>query len=317
MVKRYFLIIALIFSSIALIFPPLFTWGKGSIPYLLGVIMFGMGLTLEGSDFIRVWTNRISVILGVCAQYTIMPLLAWMLSWIFNLSEPVMIGMVLLGACPGGTASNVIVYLSRGNVALSVTMTLLSTLVAPLVTPSLVLLFVGEMIHVPFWNMVMTVFWIVVLPIIGGALIRHFFQTWIGPILHIFPQVSMMTIAFVIGVIMGLNQKTILQFPMLIILAVILHNVLGLSFGYLIGKIFSRDVKDQRAIAIEVGMQNSGLAVSLATTFFTAQSALPGALFSLWHNLSGIGLAKYWSDKKNNGFHVHQNGYRRKKEDDG
>lgn len=299
MIRKYFFLIAIVFSGVALIWPQIFIWGKPLIPYLLGVIMFGMGLTLKPSDFFHVWQNRVSVILGVCAQYTVMPLLAWALGSIFGLSEFLMIGMVLLGSCPGGTASNVIVYLAKGNVPLSVTMTLVSTLIAPLVTPSLILLFVGEIVEVPFWNMVMTVFWIVVFPIMGGILINHFFQSRIETVLHIFPSISMVTIAFVIAVIMGLNQKTVLHFPVLIILAVVLHNGLGLCLGYGIGYIFARDVKDCRAIAIEVGMQNSGLAVSLATTYFTAQSALPGALFSLWHNLSGIGLAKYWSGRNN------------------
>lgn len=298
MLRPYFLILALTLSTAALIYPPAFVWGKKWIPYLLGVIMFGMGLTLEASDFVNVWRNRGSVFLGVLSQYTIMPLLALILSLIFRLSEPILIGMVLLGACPGGTASNVIVYLSRGNVALSVTMTLVSTLIAPLVTPAIISLMVSRIVEIPFWDMVLSVFWIVVFPIIGGILIRRLFRKQITPITHMFPGISMITIAFVIAVIMGLNQKTIFEVPILIGWVVILHNLLGLCLGYGIGRLFCSDMKDRRAIAIEVGMQNSGLAVSLATTFFAGQSALPGALFSLWHNLSGIGLAKYWSEKQ-------------------
>lgn len=298
MCKRYFLPFALVLSAAALVFPAAFVWGKPWIPYFLGIIMFGMGLTLQPDDFIGVWRSRGSVLLGITAQYTVMPLLAWLISTVLNLPDDIVIGMVLLGACPGGTASNVMVYLAGGRVALSVTMTLMSTLLAPLVTPAIVSLIANRIVEVPFGDMMLSIFWIVFLPVVGGLVIRRLFGKTISGVLHLFPCISMITIAFVIAVIMGLNREVILNFPVLIILAVILHNSLGLLTGYGIGVLFRCDEGTKRAIAIEVGMQNSGLAVALASEFFSAASALPGALFSLWHNISGIGLARYWSSRK-------------------
>lgn len=302
LIERYFLQIVFILSGLALVYPPAFVWGKSSIPFLLGVIMFGMGLTLKLRDFVNIWHRRRSVIVGVLAQYTVMPLFALALSLCFSLSESFLIGMVLLGSCPGGTASNVMVYLARGNVALSVTMTLASTVLAPFLTPALVYIMVSKTVEVPFWNMVESIFWVIIFPLGSAIALTHVFHERIKPLVVLFPSISIVTIGFVIAVIIGLNQGNIVHFPLTILLAIILHNLLGLSTGYAIGKAFSCDIQDRRAIAIEVGMQNSGLAVSLATMFFTAPSALPGALFSLWHNISGITLAKYWSGKREASF---------------
>ena len=293
--RHYFLPLAVVCSILAMVFPQVFIWGKAWIPALLGVIMFGMGLTLTFQDFANVWKNKRSVLIGVAAQYTIMPLAAFLISRLLGFDNIVLIGMVLVGSCPGGTASNVMVYLAKGNVALSVTMTLLSTLLAPLFTPAIVSLSVHQIVEVPFFKMMLTVFWIVILPICGGLLIRMLMKEKIKPLLSFFPHLSMITIVFVIAVIMGLNKNTLIAFPLLIAAGVVLHNLFGLSLGYGIARLLKCSEEDRRAIAIEVGMQNSGLAVTLATQFFTSQSALPGALFSLWHNISGSTLARIWA----------------------
>ncbi|MED5464514.1 MAG: bile acid:sodium symporter family protein [Myxococcota bacterium] len=294
MLERYFLAIAIAFSIAALGYPEPFAASKGAIPYLLGVIMFGMGLTLEWRDFLQVWRLRRLVVLGLVAQFTVMPLVALALGHLFGVPNDILVGLIIVGACPGGTASNVIAYLAKANVALSVTMTLASTALAPFVTPLLIHTLAGELVEVPFLAMVQSVFWIVVFPLVDGLLIRQLFQKRLTPLLKVFPSVSIVAISVVIAIVMALNQATILHFPLLIGLAVILHNVTGLAAGYGLGWLLRCDERDRRTLAIEVGMQNSGLGASLATSFFSPLAALPSALFSLWHNLSGIALAQRW-----------------------
>ncbi len=257
--------------------------------------MFGMGLTLEWKDFLEVWRQKRIVGAGVAAQYCIMPLLALGLGALLGLEQEVLIGVVIVGACPGGTASNVITYLAKGNVALSVTITLVSTALAPLLTPLIIFHGVGESVDIPLIGMMKSVFWIVLFPIVDGLLLRRLFKTKLDPLLKIFPSISIATISVVIAIIMALNQERILDFPVLIATVVILHNSLGLLTGYGVGILLGSNEIDRRTLAIEIGMQNSGLGASLATSFFTPLAALPSALFSLWHNLSGIGLAQIWT----------------------
>ena len=298
MEKRLFLPTALIISALDLFMPSWFTWAKPSIVWLLGVIMFGMGLTLEVDDFKKVWANRRLVLTGVAVQYTVMPLLAIGIGLVLGLPQELIVGMVIVGACPGGTASNVIVYLAGANIALSVCMTLASTIVSPILTPLWVTTLVSETVDVNFWAMMKSVFWIVIFPLFDGIVLRKFLVGRVDPLLRIFPVVSMLAISFVIGIIVALNQTMLLTFPWLVMLAVILHNLSGLTCGYVVAGFLNCSEQDRRTLAIEVGMQNSGLGVSLATTFFSGATALPGAIFSLWHNLSGIGLAGYWSGSK-------------------
>jgi BASS family bile acid:Na+ symporter len=177
-------------------------------------------------------------------------------------------------------------------------MTFVSTLLAPLLTPFAMQVYIGRKVEIDFLGMFFSLCLIVIVPVLSGLLIRRFFRERLSGVLNAFPSISILTIAFVIAVVMALNSKNVMQFPVLIILAVMLHNLGGFSAGYAIGRIFSKNKKDCRTVAIEVGMQNSGLAVALASKFFCAKAALPGALFSLWHNLSGIALAKYWALKE-------------------
>jgi BASS family bile acid:Na+ symporter len=294
MERNLFLPTALLMSVGALAAPSLFTWAKPSIVWLLGVIMFGMGLTLEVDDFKKVWQHRRLVWAGVALQYTLMPLLAIGFGTALGLPDEMIVGLVLVGACPGGTASNVIVYLAGANIALSVCMTLASTVLAPFLTPLWVHALASQTVDVNMWAMMKSVFWIVIFPVFDGIVLRRFLVGRIDSVLRIFPMISMVAISFVIGIIVALNQAMLLTFPWLVMLAVILHNLSGLACGYIAAGFLRCSEKDRRTLAIEVGMQNSGLGVSLATTFFSAATALPGAIFSLWHNLSGIALAGYW-----------------------
>ncbi len=292
--ERNFILIAVVMSAVALVYPPTFTWVKPHIPLGLGVIMFGMGLTLEFGDFVEILRKWPLVGLGMVLQYAIMPVLAVIISRVLGLPPDITIGMIVVGACPGGTASNVIAYLSKANVPLSVTITLASTCIAPVLTPAIIYLLLERQVEIDFWSMVTSVFWIVVFPLIDGLILRRLFRRWLEPFLRWFPSLSIIVIALLIACIIGLNQATLLGLPLLALLAVVLHNSLGLAAGYGLARLVHCNKRDARTLAIEVGMQNSGLGVALAVKHFGVATALPGALFSLWHNISGVTLARRW-----------------------
>jgi len=293
-IEKHFIIIAVVLSAVAMVHPPSFTWIKPHIPLGLGFIMFGMGLTLDFEDFRDILRKWPLVGLGMFMQYAVMPALAVGISFVLGLPPEAVVGMVVVGACPGGTASNVIAYLAKANVPLSVTMTLASTCLAPIFTPAIIYLVLEKQVEIDFWSMVQSVFWIVVFPLVDGLILRRIFRKRLEPFLRYFPSLSIMVIALLIACIIGLNQKTLLAFPVLVFIAVVLHNGLGLAAGYGVARLARCSRKDARTIAIEVGMQNSGLGVALAVKHFGVASALPGALFSLWHNLTGVSLARRW-----------------------
>ncbi|MUM76822.1 bile acid:sodium symporter [Pseudodesulfovibrio sp. F-1] len=293
-IERFFIPITATLCAVALIHPPSFTWIKPHIPLFLGVIMFGMGLTLEFGDFRAILGKWRLVGFGVGMQYAVMPVLAVIISRVLGLSPEATVGMVLVGSCPGGTASNVVAYLARANVPLSVTLTLASTCLAPILTPAIVYLILEQRVEMDFWGMVGSVFWIVVFPLLDGLILRRIFRKRLEPWLRYFPSLSIVVIAMLIACIMGLNQATLLALPLLVFLAVVLHNGMGLAAGYSLARLARCSRRDARTLAIEVGMQNSGLGVALAVAHFTPLSALPGALFSLWHNVSGVFMAKRW-----------------------
>ena len=297
-IEQNYLFLAVSFSGLALIYPPLFSWIAPHISLGLGLIMFGMGLTLEFADFTRVARQWRMAGLGVALQYLLMPSIAWVLCFILNLPANIAVGVILVGCCPSGTASNVIAYFARADVPLSVVMTLLSTLLAPLATPVLMELLAGQRVDMDFWAMVRSIFWIVVFPLFDGLILRHLLRHRLKSVLRIFPAFSALTICIIIACVVSLNQKNILDFPALVILAVILHNGLGYVTGFWSARGLGSGNMTARTIAIEVGMQNSGLAAALATVFFGAQAALPGAIFSLWQNLSGITLARFWAGRQ-------------------
>lgn len=295
-IERNFMPIAIAICVVALFVPGVFVWSKPYIRFLLGVIMFGMGVTLRPHDFKEVLVRKKLVATGVAAQFVCMPLLAFILCVLFRVDKEVLLGFVLLGSCPGGTASNVITYLARGNVALSVSMTVVSTLLSPLLTPVLVQLYAGAKVDVPVGPMLVSICTMVLIPVIAGVAVRTYLYRASDRLLGIFPPLSILCISWIIAIVIGLNRERILDMPWLIAGLVVAHNLLGMGAGYLVGRLFGADQRDSRTMAIEVGMQNSGLSVALATRFFAAMplAALPGALFSLWHNLSGIGIATWW-----------------------
>ena len=258
------------------------------------LIMFGMGLSLTWSDFQQALKRPAIIGLGVLLQYTLMPLLAFVVGRLLALPPELLAGLVLVGACPGGTASNVIAYLARANVALSVAITFASTLIAVIATPLLTWLYLGERIPVPVSGMLMSLIQIVVIPVAAGCIINSFWQRQLEAAREVFPLISVFAIVLVIGIIVALNAERISDAGLLVVAAVMLHNGFGLASGYGVARLLRLDKVTARTLAIEVGMQNSGLGVALAIKHFTPLAALPGALFSVWHNLSGSLLASYW-----------------------
>lgn len=259
------------------------------VPWLLGAVMFGMGVTLRGRDFALVLRRPRDVAVGAAAQFVCMPLLAWAISKALSLPPELALGVVLVGACPGGTASNVIAYLARGDVALSVTMTACSTLLAPLATPAVVWFLAGQSIDVDAVAMFLSIVKIVIAPIIVGVAINELLPRFAARIRRAMPAFSTVVVAVIVAGVVAAGAERIRTTAGLAGLAVVLHNGLGLALGWGVGRLFRMDAARRRTLAIEVGMQNSGLAVSLAAMHFASMplAAVPGALFSVWHNVSG------------------------------
>lgn len=297
-ISKYMGVLVLATAVLALMFPELLRHIRPTtINYLLGLVMFGMGLTLNLKDFKIVFSRPKDVIIGCLAQFTVMPLLAWLLTRLFSLDEALALGVVLVGCCPGGTASNVITYLAKGDLALSVGMTAVSTLLAPVLTPLLVWLLAGETVDVDVVGMLLSILWVVILPIALGLLVKRFWPRATEQASAYLPALSTLAICLIVLIVIAANAHKLLDGGLVILLVVVLHNVCGLAAGYLIGTLLHLTPAKRRAISVEVGMQNSGLASSLATLHFAAYplATIPGALFSVWHNISGAIVAKLYS----------------------
>lgn len=261
---------------------------------LLIVIMFGMGLTLTLPDFKLVLTRPLPILIGVIAQYAIMPLAGWAVARVLGLPPDLAAGLILGGCAPGGTASNVVSYLAKADTALSVTMTSISTLIAPIMTPLLTLWLAGAYMPVDGLGMAMSIVQIVLVPVLGGLLLRPLLPRLTEPLLPAMPWVSVIAISGVVAAVVSGSASRVLLAGPIVFLAVVLHNGIGYLLGYWSGRLTGQTVRASRTIAIEVGMQNSGLAAGLASLYFNPTAALPGAVFSIWHNLSGALLAMFF-----------------------
>ncbi|KUP32633.1 sodium transporter [Bacillus halotolerans] len=290
----------IVFAVLGFSFPSLFSWISSYITIFLGIIMFGMGLTLQTDDFKELIRKPLYVIIGVIAQYTIMPLVAFGLAYGLHLPSEIAVGVILVGCCPGGTASNVMTFLAKGNTALSVAVTTISTLLAPVLTPVLIMLFAKEWLPVSSGSLFISILQAVLIPIIAGLVVKIFFKKQVAKAVHALPLVSVIGIVAIVSAVVSGNRENLLQSGLLIFSVVILHNGFGYLLGFLCAKLLKMDYSSQKAIAIEVGMQNSGLGAALATAHFSPLSAVPSAIFSVWHNLSGSLLATYWSKKGKN-----------------
>lgn len=291
-----FAVWVILFAALAFALPGGFTWIAPYINLLLGIIMFGMGLTLKVKDFKQVVKAPKEVITLAVAQYTIMPLIAVGLVFLFQLPPEIAIGVILVGCSPGGTSSNVMTFLAKGNMALSVTATSVTTLLAPIVTPALTLLLASAWLPVSFSAMFISIIQIVLVPIALGVAVQYLLGSKVEQAVGVLPLISVIGIIGVITAVVSNNVENILTSGLLIFAVVILHNLLGYLTGFLLGKVFRFDLRDTKTLSIEVGMQNSGLAATLAATHFSPIAAVPGALFSVWHNISGS-LAANWLSK--------------------
>ena len=294
----YFPLLAIIGIVVALLFPQELVSFKALIIPMLALIMFSMGLTQTLQDFTRVFRQPKPIMIGLALQYSVMPALAYFIARVMGLDEQLALGLIIVGCCAGGTASNVITYLAGGNVALSISMTLVSTLLGVLLTPWLIQFYAGHLVIIEVLPMLVTISKIVLIPVLLGTGLRYCFDRQIQKIQWLLPHVSTVLIVFIIAIVVALNAARFSQIGTILVLAIMLHNGLGLLIGYGVAKLCSLADADVKAVAIEVGMQNSGLGVALAIKYFAPGSALPGALFSIWHNLSGSLLAAAWSRNK-------------------
>ena len=279
-------------AIIAFYLPEIFKVLAPYISILLGIVMFGMGLTLRAKDFSEVIKRPLDVFIGIVGQFAIMPLLAYLLCILLQLSPEVAVGVILVGCCPGGTASNVMTFLGRGDVPLSVTISACTTVLAPVVTPTLIYVFAKQWVQVDPVAMFISIFYIMVLPIVAGVLVNTFFGKVVRNAVPVLPLISVFAIVAIVCAVVAVSRDQIARTGLVIFAVVVLHNTLGLA------KIFKMDLKKRKALAIEVGMQNSGLGVALAMAHFNPLSAVPSAIFSVWHNISGPILATVFANMK-------------------
>jgi len=291
---KYMAFIVLAVAALALFVPSSSLWIDTSwVNYLLMIVMFGMGLTMKPSDFALVFKRPKDILLGCAAQFVIMPLLAFGLSRLFQLDTALTAGVVLVGTCPGGTSSNVITYLSKGDVPLSIGMTSVNTLLAPLLTPALTYLFLQTTVNVNVWSMFLSIIQVILLPIVVGFVINRFLGKYTEKAVKVLPMVSTIAICMIVATVVSHNAEKIYTCGALVLVVVILHNLLGYLCGFGLGKLLRLKPSKVKALSIEIGMQNSGLATSLASSSFSqlAMATVPGAIFSVWHNISGAILA--------------------------
>ncbi len=305
-IGKYMALIVLAVAALALFVPQSSLWIQTSwVNYLLMVVMFGMGLTMKPKDFALIFKRPKDILIGCAAQFIIMPALAFGLSRLFGLDAALTAGVVLVGTCPGGTASNVITYLSKGDVALSVGMTSVNTLLAPLLTPAITYLLLQTTVSVDVWSMFWSIIQVIIIPIAFGFIINHFFGRITEKAVGVLPMVSTVAICLIVAAVVSHNAEKIYTCGAIVLCVVILHNLLGYACGFGLGKLLRLPPAKTKALSIEIGMQNSGLATSLAGTAFPdlSMATVPGAIFSVWHNISGAllsGVYRRWkNDTKN------------------
>ena len=294
---KYMALIVLAIALISLFIPQSALWISTSwINYLLMVVMFGMGMTLKPESFILVFKRPKDILCGIFAQYTIMPLLAFALSRLFGLDAALTAGVILVGTCPGGTASNVITYFAKGDIALSVSITSVNTMLAPILTPLVTYLLLSTTGEVDVISMILAIVNVILIPIALGFVLNRFFATATQKMVDLLPVISVVAICMIIATVVAHNAEKIYNCGFLVLSVVILHNLLGYLCGFALGKLLKMEPARVKAFSIEIGMQNSGLATSLASTAFPmlTMATVPGAIFSVWHNISGAILAEIY-----------------------
>lgn len=295
---KTFAVWVILFACLSYFWPAGFTFLAPYISILLGIVMFGMGLTLSAKDFSEVFTRPLDVLIGIVGQFAIMPLLAWGLCKALGLPDEIAVGVILVGCCPGGTSSNVMTFLARGDVALSVSITACTTVLAPFVTPALIYLFASQWVEVSMSAMFFSIVKIVVVPIVLGIVVNAFFGKTVRHAVLVLPLISVVSIVSIVCAVVSVSHDRLAETGALIFVVVILHNCLGYLCGYLLGRVFGLSLHKRKTLSIEVGMQNSALGVALAMGHFSPLSAVPSAIFSVWHNISGPIVATIYNNMK-------------------
>ncbi|WEV63696.1 bile acid:sodium symporter family protein [Bifidobacterium sp. ESL0732] len=302
-ITKWFTLIVIVWAVFNYFVPQTSKWAKHDTSWLLGIVLFGMGLTLSLEDFARILKQPLMVIVGTVAHYVIMPLIAVALCAIFHLDGPLAVGVILVGCCPSGTSSNVMSFLARGDVALDVSIGLLSTLLAPFMIPLLMQLLASKYVAIPWQSLFLTAVKVVLIPVALGVICHTIFKDKIAKVTDVLPIISQTAILLIIGIVVAANHAGLFSTATaLAIPVVILHNLcgygLGFGFSRLMYKIYPRGFgyAQQKAITFEVGMQDSGLGATLALTSFAAApiTAIPSTFFSVWHNISGSVLSSWW-----------------------
>lgn len=286
-VSKTFALWVILFAVLAFCFPSPFLILSPHISDLLCLAMFGMGLTLRGSDFSQIFSRPLDVLIGVVAQFALMPLLAWLLCQALNLPREIAVGVIMIGCCPGGTSSNVMTFAARGDVPLSITMTACTTCLAPLVTPALFYFYASQWVEVDPWSMFIAIVKVVLIPVVAGVLINTLFCKHMQRIAQVAPLLSVIGIVGIVCAVIAVSHDQLATAGVLIILVVILHNGIGYLLGYLVSRALKMSAHKQKAMTFEIGMQNSGLATALSSNYLVPLAAVPGAFFSVWHNISG------------------------------
>ncbi|MFT8584655.1 bile acid:sodium symporter family protein [Liquorilactobacillus hordei] len=298
LVGKYFTAAIIFWVVFNYFLPKTSEWVVPNVSYLLGIILFGMGLTLKLQDFERIAKKPFPVIAGTFAHYLIMPTIAWILCLIFQLKGATAAGVILVGSCPSGTSSSVMAYLAGGDVALDVSIETLSTLLAPVALPGLLLLFAGKYVDIPTFSLFLSTVKIVLVPILLGLLVHHLFKNRIEWVTRFLPLVSQLAILLIIGAVISANHADLMMTQTLLVIPVVmLHNLSGYGLGYVFSKLIRLRTPQRKAITFEVGMQDSSLGATLAMKYFVPAAAIPSTVFSIWHNISGSVLAVNWKNK--------------------
>jgi len=297
LLPRLFPLWAALVALLAVTAPRLFHPVGPHVTLLLALVMFAMGATLRIADFRRVAERPAPVLAGLVLHYLIMPLAAWAIAGMLRMPPALAAGMILTGSVASGTASTVMVFLGGGDVALSVTIGALSTVVGVVATPLLTKLYVAASVAVDGWGLLASILEVVAAPVLLGLLVNRFAHRTVARAEPVLPLVSMVAILLIIGAVVAGARPQLATVGPAVLLGVVLHNAVGLAGGYWGGRLLGFDERTCRTLALEVGMQNSGLAATLARLYISPVAALPGALFSVWHNLSGSLLAGFWSGR--------------------
>lgn len=296
--NRLFVLWVILAGIAAFYFPAFFIPLKEYMELFFGITMFGIGMVLKPAEFLNIFKNIKIVVIGVAAQFTIMPLSAFFVSKLFSFSKEFSLGLILTGSAPGAMASNVLSYLAGADVAYSVSLTTASTLLAPVLTPLLTLSLAHTILEIPFWSMFFSVSKMVVIPLFLGITVKNIFHDRVEPISRIFPAISTTFIAFICALVIALNKEYLLKINSWIFMAAITLNISGLFLGYLTGKVFGLNVLRKRALSIEIGMQNAGLGSVLALKHFNEKVAIPAVIFVFICIFSASLLVQIWSGGK-------------------